>query len=417
MPYDGSGTYTPAAAPSFPAVGGAVISSTYYNAVINDLCTNGLSNALTRDGQGKPTAAIDWNGQNLTNINNLGAVTAAFSGAVTMASTLAVTGALTVGGTAAVTGNTTVGGTLAVTGATTLGTATITTATLTNPLAIASGGLALATVPTNGQVLIGNGTGYTLATITAGSGIAVTNGAGSISISATGGGGTVTSVAVSGGTTGLTTSGGPITGSGTITLGGALAVANGGTGSTTAGNARTALGAAASGANTDITSLASLSTPLSIAQGGTASTTASAARTALGLGTVATFDETTATQFRNNTVGKALSTDKVWSAADLVALTDAATIAVDLGTFLNGTVTLGGNRTLGNPTNTKVGQSGVNAISQDGTGSRTLAYAGNWKFHNGVAPTLTTTAGAMDLLYYQVFSSTFIFATVIGDVK
>ncbi len=42
--------------------------------------------------------------------------------------------------------------------------------------------------------------------------------------------GSVTSVGVSGGTTGLTTSGGPISGSGTITLGGTLAVANGGTG-------------------------------------------------------------------------------------------------------------------------------------------------------------------------------------------
>ena len=46
-------------------------------------------------------------------------------------------------------------------------------------------------------------------------------------------GGSVTSVAVSGGTTGLTTSGGPITGSGTITFAGTLAVANGGTGVTT----------------------------------------------------------------------------------------------------------------------------------------------------------------------------------------
>jgi hypothetical protein len=44
----------------------------------------------------------------------------------------------------------------------------------------------------------------------------------------------VTSVDVSGGTTGLTTSGGPITGAGTITLGGTLGVANGGTGATTA---------------------------------------------------------------------------------------------------------------------------------------------------------------------------------------
>jgi hypothetical protein len=54
-------------------------------------------------------------------------------------------------------------------------------------------------------------------------------------------GGTVTSVNVSGGTTGLTTSGGPVTTSGTITLAGTLDVDNGGTGATTAANARTNL--------------------------------------------------------------------------------------------------------------------------------------------------------------------------------
>lgn len=46
------------------------------------------------------------------------------------------------------------------------------------------------------------------------------------------GGGSVSSVDVSGGTTGLTTSGGPITTTGTITLAGTLAAANGGTGQT-----------------------------------------------------------------------------------------------------------------------------------------------------------------------------------------
>lgn len=56
------------------------------------------------------------------------------------------------------------------------------------------------------------------------------------------GSGTVTSVDGSGGTTGLTLTGGPITSSGTLTLGGTLAIANGGTGATTDSGARTALG-------------------------------------------------------------------------------------------------------------------------------------------------------------------------------
>lgn len=74
MPFDGSGNYTPAVAPNFPAVGGAVISATYYNAVINDIAS-GLSLCLTRDGQGKPSGPIDWNAQNLTNVGTFGATT------------------------------------------------------------------------------------------------------------------------------------------------------------------------------------------------------------------------------------------------------------------------------------------------------------------------------------------------------
>lgn len=55
-------------------------------------------------------------------------------------------------------------------------------------LPIANGGTNLTTTPTNGQLLIGNGTGYTLATLTQGSNITITNGAGTITIAATGGG-------------------------------------------------------------------------------------------------------------------------------------------------------------------------------------------------------------------------------------
>jgi len=54
-----------------------------------------------------------------------------------------------------------------------------------------------------------------------------------VTVNVSAGTGTVTSVAVSGGSTGLTTSGGPITTTGTITLGGTLAVASGGTGTAT----------------------------------------------------------------------------------------------------------------------------------------------------------------------------------------
>ena len=97
---------------------------------------------------------------------------------------------------------------------------------------------------------------YKTGTLTAGTNVSISNGPGTITINATDQfTGTVTSVAASGGTTGLTFSGSPITSSGTLTLGGTLAVANGGTGATLAGAARTNLGAAASGANTDITSI------------------------------------------------------------------------------------------------------------------------------------------------------------------
>lgn len=105
--------------------------------------------------------------------------------------------------------------------------------TLAGTLAVANGGTGLTAAPDNGQIDIGNGTGFTRTTLTAGAGITITNGAGSIIIGSAAGGGTVTSVDVSGGTTGLTTSGGPVTTSGTITLAGTLAVANGGTGITT----------------------------------------------------------------------------------------------------------------------------------------------------------------------------------------
>ena len=99
------------------------------------------------------------------------------------------------------------------------------------------------------------------------------------------------------------------------------------------------------------------------------------------------------------------------------ALTDGSTITPNFALANNFSVTLGGNRTLANPTNQTAGQSGVIVITQDGTGSRTLAYGSYWKFPTGTAPTLTTTASAVDVLAYYVESSTRITARLMADVK
>lgn len=129
-------------------------------------------------------------------------------------------------------------------------------------------------------------------------------------------------------------------------------------------------------------------------------------------GTNFTVDAATTAQILSNTADKVLLTDDTWAAGDYVALTDAATVAVDLSLGINFSLTIGGNRTLGAPSNTKNGQAGEIIITQDGTGSRTLAYHANWKFAGGVEPTLSTAAGAVDVLSYKVINSTFIIAAL-----
>ena len=84
------------------------------------------------------------------------------------------------------------------------------------------------------------------------------------------------------------------------------------------------------------------------------------------------------------------------------SLTDNATIQIDMSLGNNFNVTLGGNRTLGNPTNLNPGQSGIVYVSQDATGSRTLAYSSYWRFPSGTAPTLSTAANTVDALAYSV---------------
>jgi len=206
---------------------------------------------------------------------------------------------------------------------------------LVAPLAIASGGTGLAVIPGNGQILIGNGSGYAASTITAGPGVQITNAAGAITVSAPTAGlcATCANTALSNlasvalntsllpGAAGVlnlgsgvlpfgqlslsgssatpatnnflitgTSTGGTRTitlpnasgtvavsaagylslnaATGALTFVGPLAVTDGGTGAVNAFNARANLGAAASGANSDITALSGLTTALTVAQGG-----------------------------------------------------------------------------------------------------------------------------------------------------
>ena len=97
-----------------------------------------------------------------------------------------------------------------------------------------------------------------------------------------------------------------------------------------------------------------------------------------------------------------------------VTLTDATSIALDLATGNNFTVTLAGNRTLENPTNAVAGQTGQMYVIQDGTGSRTLAFGSNYKFPNGTAITISTSTSSVDLLVFNVRSPTAIDTVIVS---
>jgi len=94
----------------------------------------------------------------------------------------------------------------------------------------------------------------------------------------------------------------------------------------------------------------------------------------------------------------------------ITTLTDGATVTPDFAASNNYVLTLGGNRTIANPTNLTAGQSGSIFLVQDGTGSRTAAWGSYWDFAGGTAPTLTTTAAGVDRVDYVVRSSTSIHA-------
>ena len=89
-----------------------------------------------------------------------------------------------------------------------------------------------------------------------------------------------------------------------------------------------------------------------------------------------------------------------------------ATTAFDFNTFINTVVTLTGNITTMNVSNVKAGQAGMITFIQDGTGNRTTVWNSVFKWSGGAAPTLSTAAGAVDILFYSCRSATYCAASL-----
>lgn len=216
------------------------------------------------------------------------------------------------------------------------------------------------------------------------------------------------------GTTGLTPS---TATSGAVTLAGTLAIANGGTGLTALGtgvqtaigvNVGTAgavvvnggaLGTPSSGTVTNLTGTASINVNGTV--GATtpttgAFTTLSASSTVSGTG----FTTYLASPPAIGTTAPAEVKATTGWAANLT-LTDAATIAWDTATSQVATFTfVSSNRTMGAPTNLKNGAFYALAVIQNG-GSNTLTWNSVFKWAAGVAPTLSTAAGAKDYFTFR----------------
>ncbi len=138
-------------------------------------------------------------------------------------------------------------------------------------------------------------------------------------------------------------------------------------------------------------------TDLAVADGGTGASTLTGI--IKGSGTSALTTATAGTDYAGIDTAQTFTKGQ---RGEITTFTDGATVTPDMADSNNFTLTLGGNRTLANPSNLTAGQSGSIFLVQDGTGGRTLAYGTQYDFIGGTAPTLSTGANAVDRIDYVV---------------
>jgi hypothetical protein len=103
--------------------------------------------------------------------------------------------------------------------------------------------------------------------------------------------------------------------------------------------------------------------------------------------------------------------------ATLITLTDAgggASWSTDSGSFAK--ITLTANSTLNNLIGVEVGGTYSLIVIQDGTGGWTLSFGTNFKFSGGVAPTITTTANAVDVLTILARDANTLYVTAVQNM-
>jgi hypothetical protein len=269
---------------------------------------------------------------------------------------------------------------------------TNTVISLATPVSVTNGGTGTSATPTNGQLLIGNGSDYSLSTLTAGSGISITNSAGSITLSATNSG-AVTSVTASG----------PLASSGGATPN--ISIANStGTGSVVLQNDAAIFSATITGAvSASITTITGTSANITTVTGTTAGFS-SANITQLGTtsatiatlsGTNVTYSSGTVSQLAatSATIGTVSGTNVSYANGNLTSAT-VTTISGTTATYTSATVT---NLALTSLTLANLSITSANVTTLTGT---------NLTYTSGTVTNLNSTSANITTLTGTTFGTT-----------